>query len=77
VQAPTPSAVAAGFWGAPVAEGDRARPSIAATPRSRQLLEQGPSRPLQELVALDDPKRTWTEAPFDIGPRVLRGLDGS
>jgi hypothetical protein len=34
--------------------GGRARPSIAATPRSRQLSEQVPPRRLQELVALDD-----------------------
>jgi hypothetical protein len=37
---------------------DAAEPSIAATPRSRQLSEQVPPRQLQELVALDDPQAT-------------------
>jgi hypothetical protein len=36
--------------------GGCARPSIAATPRSRQLSEQVPPRRLQEFVALADPE---------------------
>ena len=38
----------------PSPRGTRPNRSIAATPRSRQLLEQVPPRRLQELVALDD-----------------------
>jgi hypothetical protein len=53
-----PPAVAAGYWGAPVAGRGAAEPSMAATPRSRRLSEQVPPRRLQELVALDDPLRT-------------------
>jgi hypothetical protein len=52
-----PPAVAAGFWGAPVAGVDAAEPS-AATPRSRQLSEQVPPRRSEKLVALDDPNTT-------------------
>jgi hypothetical protein len=50
----TAAAVAAGYWGAPVAGRGAAEPSMAATPRSRRLSEQVPPRRLQELVALYD-----------------------
>jgi hypothetical protein len=52
------AAVAAGYWGAPVAVRGAAEPSMAATPRLRRLSEQVLPRRLQELVALDDPDRS-------------------
>jgi hypothetical protein len=58
VQAPPPVSRRVRFPGSTRRREERARPLVAATPRSRQLSEQVPPRRLQELVALDYPLRT-------------------
>jgi hypothetical protein len=46
-----------GFLGNTRRRGGRGRPSMAATPRSRQLSEQVPPRRSENLAALNDPQR--------------------
>jgi hypothetical protein len=50
-----------------------AEPSMAATPRSRQLSEQVPPRQLQELMALDDRAAKLAAVPAGESPAAHHG----